>query len=380
MCTLMGACILRVFAIVNVQLLTPSLAARCRRCFDMMHYGHANALRQARALGARLVVGIHSDEQIIANKGPPLVPYVERLATLKAMRWVDEVIENAPYTPTDEWMRTLFEKHAIDYIAHGDDITLNEHGEDTYAAPKRAGKFLTLKRTEGVSTTDIIGRLLRRQTTHHRRESEDANAGDGRPALDLHETGFLATSRRITQFSKGKHPSPGQTVVLLTGAFDLFHIGHVDAIRAARAHGDYLIVGIHSDATVNRLRGEMFPIMNVHERALAVMALQDVDEVVIGCQWRITRDLIISLKVDIVLAGSVAEHANYDVDASAASAEYADAAAMGKLVNFASPNPMTSADIIARIAASRSKFEEKFARKALAEKKYNAGKAYVEEA
>ena len=48
----------------------------------MMHYGHCNALRQARKLGARLFVGIHSDEEIIRNKGPPLVPYAERLATL----------------------------------------------------------------------------------------------------------------------------------------------------------------------------------------------------------------------------------------------------------------------------------------------------------
>ena len=110
------------------------------------------------------------------------------------------------------------------------------------------------------------------------------------------------------------------------------------------------------------------------------MALKDVDEVIIGYPWRITRDLIISLKIDIVLAGSVAEHENYNVGSSAASEEYADAAEVGKLVQFTSPNPMTSADIIARIAASRSRFEEKFARKALAEEKYKAGKAYVEEA
>ena len=88
-------------------------------CFDMMHYGHANALRQARALGTKLVVGIHSDAQITENKGPPLIPYAERLAMLRATRWVDEVIENAPYTPTDEWMSKLFKEYGIDYIAHG---------------------------------------------------------------------------------------------------------------------------------------------------------------------------------------------------------------------------------------------------------------------
>ena len=47
-------------------------------CFDMMHYGHCNALRQARALGDELVVGVVSDEEIIANKGPPVTPLRER--------------------------------------------------------------------------------------------------------------------------------------------------------------------------------------------------------------------------------------------------------------------------------------------------------------
>lgn len=47
-------------------------------CFDMMHYGHCNALRQARALGDELIVGVVSDAEIIANKGPPVTPLNER--------------------------------------------------------------------------------------------------------------------------------------------------------------------------------------------------------------------------------------------------------------------------------------------------------------
>lgn len=47
-------------------------------CFDMMHYGHCNALRQARKLGDQLVVGVVSDAEITANKGPPVTPLHER--------------------------------------------------------------------------------------------------------------------------------------------------------------------------------------------------------------------------------------------------------------------------------------------------------------
>lgn len=51
-------------------------------CFDLMHYGHANALRQAKLLGDQLVVGVVSDEEIVANKGPPVLSMEERYAIL----------------------------------------------------------------------------------------------------------------------------------------------------------------------------------------------------------------------------------------------------------------------------------------------------------
>jgi cytidyltransferase-like protein len=47
-------------------------------CFDMMHFGHCNALRQACALGDELIVGFISDDEIKANKGPPVTALRER--------------------------------------------------------------------------------------------------------------------------------------------------------------------------------------------------------------------------------------------------------------------------------------------------------------
>jgi cytidyltransferase-like protein len=44
----------------------------------MVHFGHANALRQAKALGDKLIVGIHNDEEITKNKGPPVFTQEER--------------------------------------------------------------------------------------------------------------------------------------------------------------------------------------------------------------------------------------------------------------------------------------------------------------
>lgn len=57
---------------------------------------------------------------------------------------------------TDE----LFTKHRIDYVVHGDDPCLLPDGTDAYAYAKKRGRFKMIKRTEGVSTTDIVGRML----------------------------------------------------------------------------------------------------------------------------------------------------------------------------------------------------------------------------
>ena len=64
-------------------------------CFDVMHYGHDNALRQARALGDQLVLGLISDDEIRRAKGPPVLDYKERKTLVGANKWVDEVIDGA---------------------------------------------------------------------------------------------------------------------------------------------------------------------------------------------------------------------------------------------------------------------------------------------
>jgi ethanolamine-phosphate cytidylyltransferase len=56
------------------------------------------------------------------------------------------------------------------------------------------------------------------------------------------------------------------------GAFDLFHVGHIQFLKQAKEKGDYLLVGVHDDGTVNNVRGSNYPIMNLHERVLSVLA------------------------------------------------------------------------------------------------------------
>jgi D-glycero-beta-D-manno-heptose 1-phosphate adenylyltransferase len=73
----------------------------------------------------------------------------------------------------------------------------------------------------------------------------------------------------------------GKTLVVTNGCFDLLHLGHVAYLEAARAHGDVLLVGINSDASVRALKGPERPINPESDRAAVVAALQSVDAVCI---------------------------------------------------------------------------------------------------
>ena len=128
----------------------------------------SNALRQARAVGTKLYVGLINDQEIITTKGsPPVMPEPERFEQLRGCKFVDEVIRDAPYELTKEWVDKLVREYGIDYIVHGDDACLTADGKDAYAYAKELGLFKTVKRTEGVSTTDIVGRMLLCSKEHH---------------------------------------------------------------------------------------------------------------------------------------------------------------------------------------------------------------------
>ena len=60
-------------------------------CFDLIHSGHYNALRQAKTLGDILVVGVISDEQVTKYKGPSILTWNERAEIIRSCKWVDEV-------------------------------------------------------------------------------------------------------------------------------------------------------------------------------------------------------------------------------------------------------------------------------------------------
>ena len=94
----------------------------------------------------------------------------------------------------------------------------------------------------------------------------------------------------------------GQKVVFTNGCFDILHAGHVTYLEAAKAQGDVLVLGLNTDASVRRLKGQERPINSELDRAKVVGALKSVDYVVLFGEQ--TAEVVIAeVKPDIYVKG-----------------------------------------------------------------------------
>jgi ethanolamine-phosphate cytidylyltransferase len=341
-------------------------------CFDIMHSGHYNAIRQAKMICDVLVVGVHSDPEIAENKALPVMRQDERYALLEHIKWIDEIVHDVPYSP----LLSTLDLAKADFCVHGDDMPVNAQGICAYDEMRDAGKLRIVKRTEGVSTTDLIGRLLTLARPENReptgqprtpvvmkkvspgefmevafkdsakteleaqveetfariskkysmadedlREMQRALAMVARPPRSPGPMGItvsgekeeemrtkapvqlLASTRRITEFSSARQPTEEDRVVYVSGAFDMFNVGHAQFLKEAKEKGTFLCVGIQDDVTVMKTKGACFPIMNLNERVLNVCACKWVDEVVIGAPRQVTEDLIKTWDIKVVAQG-----------------------------------------------------------------------------
>jgi ethanolamine-phosphate cytidylyltransferase len=224
---------------------------------------------------------------------------------------------------------------------------------------------------------------LAREFSRGRETESEADSEDGDDALALVRSPrpvsvsrFMPTSRRIVQFSSGKSAPAGGRIVYIDGAFDLFHAGHVAILKTARAQGDFLLVGIHTDDEVAERRGPHLPIMALHERALSVLACKYVDEVVIGAPMHISDDMLTTFGISLVVRGTVHEA----LDKSSEEDRYSLARERGIIRELTSPVDVTSATLIRRIVQNRAQFEERQAKKVKSEADYyTSAKTYVNE-
>lgn len=288
---------------------------------------------QARQLGDELYCGVHSDEDIMANKGPTVMNLAERLAATDACRWVTRSVGHAPYVTELPYISHF----GCKYVVHGDDITSDSDGNDCYRFVKEAGRFKVVKRSPGISTTDLVGRMLLCTRTHFIKSLENKLAGtEGngteeekqakgkamkerlalyatdetakapgaeiwfwRASLEAKSEATAREKGEFSQFLKGTGPLPDQRIVYVDGGYDLFSSGHIEFLRNVLLEEDklakeagwfgedaaakrkqatgkdygpaYVVVGVHDDEVINSWKGVNYPIMNIYERGLCVL-------------------------------------------------------------------------------------------------------------
>jgi choline-phosphate cytidylyltransferase len=121
-----------------------------------------NALKQSKFVfgnpeNVYLIAGVCSDEDTLKYKGDLVMEGATRAASVAQCKWVDQVIPDAPWSLTKEFL----DEHQIDFVAHDAVPYVSAGSEDVYKPVKDAGKFLATNRTDGISTTDIIVKIVR---------------------------------------------------------------------------------------------------------------------------------------------------------------------------------------------------------------------------
>lgn len=135
-------------------------------------------------------------------------------------------------------------------------------------------------------------------------------------------------------------------IVFANGAFDVFHVGHVRYLEAARAEGDWLIVGVNSDASVARSKGADRPVVPAAERAEIVAALACVGAVVVFEEDTPAR-LLEELRPHVHAKGT-------DYTAESVPEREVVAGYGGKTVIVGDPKDHATTDLIERIRKSAS--------------------------
>ncbi|GBE16232.1 glycerol-3-phosphate cytidylyltransferase [bacterium BMS3Abin15] len=118
--------------------------------YDLLHEGHINLLKRAKALGDYLIVGLSTDEFNVLKHKEPFLPYKQRKIVLNAIKYVDEVISE------ENWEQKVLDikKHNVDVFVMGNDW------EGKFNELKNYCEVVYLQRTPIVSTTGLKRNII----------------------------------------------------------------------------------------------------------------------------------------------------------------------------------------------------------------------------
>lgn len=338
-------------------------------CFDFAHHGHAGAMLQARQIGRELYVGVHSDLEILRNKGPTVMNLAERIVAVEGCRWCTEPVADAPYVTDPDFM----DRYGAKYAVHGDDITTDANGEDCYKVVKDLKRFVVVKRTPSISTTDLVGRMLLATKSHHIQPYTIGTLGENSVLLyrqyATDPTGLApgaavyvhaAAVEQLVAPGGSAAAKLARGIYYVSGTFDLFHPGHILLLKeiSARAHQQQyaVVVGLVDDASANKHKGLNYPIMTLFERSLCVLQSQYIDAIVLQAPVVNTQEYLTGLlgsTVVKVFQGATPEFEQQQ--------DFALEKLMGIFEQIASHDydDITTEVIVARVLENRLAYEER---------------------
>jgi len=221
----------------------------------LLHSGHIKSLQEARSHGDVLIVGLNSNASVKAYKSKfrPIIDQEQRAVMLAALECVDyiEIFEEA------DCRNFLANVKPNIHVKSKSGYT----GIDEKPVVDNGGKIVLVDDFPGLSTTNILNKIIE---VHNKEENL------------VHQK--IVKKEDLPKLIS-KLRAENKIIVTTNGAFDILHIGHIESLMQAKKHGDVLIVGLNSDASIKSYKAPERPINLEENRAAMLAALAFVDYV-----------------------------------------------------------------------------------------------------
>jgi len=275
--------------------------------FDLLNPGHCRYLAEAKAMGDILVVGISTDQSIrhLKGEGHPLISQdirAELMSYLKVVDYVTYVDEESPHALLILLQPDIFLVSATSSIAHDrkdiDNQIVKTYGGKVYRKILKDPYFSTINLIDHIANIRVIQILNRyygeRSNDLHldaEKLFEPANYGSQTPDVkNSYDSNTIIVGQDNFDFIK-KLQKKGKKVVLVSGSYDLLHVGHARFIEQAGLLGDILVVAIPSDISIRKLKGIGRPVISEHSRAYILGHLDPVDFVTVFSETSVLNTL-----------------------------------------------------------------------------------------
>ena len=128
--------------------------------YDLFHRGHLESLKICKNLyeNVYLIVGVIGDSDATNYKREPIYKEDDRYEIIRNIKFVDEIVENAPLIITEEFIN----KYNIDYVVHGFSTDSDSNNQKIFfEIPKKLNKFFEVPYYDKISTTDILNKIIK---------------------------------------------------------------------------------------------------------------------------------------------------------------------------------------------------------------------------